>query len=219
MIPDYEKAAVMATEILDRFNIGTAPVDPLHILKNTAGVLVFTFEEVSRKINTDRKDILNLYGCENQDAVTTVFIEEEKLHYIVTYNKMLPSAVIDRALARELGHVILHHDGSRPEDVRIEEAKCFAHHLLCPRPLIRSICDAGISLTLDTVESVTGLNSYCLSCIRNQPGVKVPADLNRRVKERFAPYIANLIEYQRYASSVDNSELADFGHYMDNYEE
>ena len=219
MTPDYERAAIKASETLIKYQIGTAPIDPLPILKKTPGVLVFTFEEISNKTNVDRKEILNNLGCKNQDAVTTVFVNDDQLKYVVTYNRMLSSGIISRALARELGHIILEHDGSKPENVRNEEAKCFAHHLLCPRPLIHLIQATGIKLTVETMGNVTGFYDYCLSCIRKQPSVKVPAELNRMIRDQFMPYIMNLFEYQRYASIKDGSALADLGAYMDNYEE
>ena len=219
MTPDYERAAIKATETLIQYKIGTAPVDPLPILKKTPGVLVFTFKEMSDRTNIDRKDILNHLGCENQDAVTTVFLANGEQKYVVTYNQMLSTGIISRALARELGHIVLGHDGSRPEEARNEEAKCFAHHLLCPRPLIHSIQASGIRLTTETIANMTGFYDYCLSCIREQPSVKVPAELNRQVRNQFMPYIMNLFEYQRYASLKDGSALADLGHYMEGYEE
>lgn len=219
MTPDYERAAIKASETLIKHQIGTAPIDPLPILKKTPGVLVLTFEEVSNKMNIDRKEILNNLGCKNQDAVTTVFVNDDQLKYVVTYNRLLSSGMISRALARELGHIILEHDGSKPEKVRNEEAKCFAHHLLCPRPLIHLIQATGIKLTVETMGNVTGFYDYCLSCIRKQPSVKVPAELNRMIRDQFMPYIMNLFEYQRYASIKDGSAIADLGAYMDNYEE
>ena len=219
MTPDYERAAIKASETLIKHQIGTAPIDPLPILKQTPGVLVFTFEEMSNKNNVDRKEIMDTLGCKNQDAVTTVFVDDDSLKYVVTYNRMLSSGMISRALARELGHIILGHDGSKPEDVRNEEARCFAHHLLCPRPLIHSIQATGIKLTVETLGNVTGFYDYCLSCIRKQPSVKVPAELNRLVRDQFMPYVMNLFEYQRYASLKDGSALADLGAYMDDYEE
>ena len=219
MTPDYERAAIKATETLIQHKIGTAPVDPLPILKKTPGVLVFTFKEMSDRTNIDRKDILNQIGCENQDAVTTVFLAGEKKRYVVTYNQMLSTGIVSRALARELGHIVLGHDGSRPEEARNEEAKCFAHHLLCPRPLLHSIQASGIRLTVETIANLTGFYDHCLSCIRKQPGVHVPAELNRQVRDQFMPYIMNLFEYQRYASLKDGSALADLGPYMEGYEE
>ena len=219
MTPDYERAAIKATETLIKHNIGTAPIDPLPILKKTPNVLVFTFKEMSDKSNVDRNDILNQLGCKNQDAVTTVFFANGKTKYVVTYNQLLSTGIISRALARELGHIVLGHDGSRPEESRNEEAICFAHHLLCPRPLIHSIQATGIRLTTETIANVTGFYDYCLSCIRKQPSVKVPAELNRLVRDQFMPYVLNLFEYQRYASMKDGSALADLGQYMEGYAE
>lgn len=219
MIPDYQKAAIKATETLIKHQIGSAPIDPLPILKKTPGVLVMTFAEASDKANVDRKEILDMLGCENLDAVTTVIMNESGLKYVVTYNRMLSSKLIDRALARELGHIVLGHDGTKPEDIRNEEAKCFAHHLLCPRPLIHALHAAGIRLTIETVGNITGLYDYCLSCIRKQPPVIVPPELNGIVRDQFMPYILELFEYLRYASSKDGSALADFGSYMEGYQE
>lgn len=217
MKPDYEKAAIKATETLIKFKIGTAPVDPLPILKQIPGVLVFSFEEMSNQTHVDREKILDMLGCQNQDAVTTVIVDDDDLKYIVTYNCKLSSGIVGRALARELGHIVLEHDGTKPEDVRNEEAKCFAHHLMCPRPLINLIQKNDIRLTVETLGNMTGIYDYCLSCIRKHPAVSVPAELNRLVADQFKPYVKNLIEYQRFASQNDNSALADFGEYMKGY--
>lgn len=219
MTLDFQKAATLATEILIRDHVGTAPVDPMPILKRMPGVLVMSFEEMSSRTNVERREILDTLGCRNQDAVTTVFLDEGQLRYIVTYNRMLPAGIINRALARELGHIAMGHDGTRPGYIRNEEAKCFAHHLLCPRPLIHLLRESGIRLTVETLGNITGFYDYCLSCIREQPAVYVPAELNRQVREQFAPYVANLLEYQRFASVHDGSALADLGAYMERYEE
>ena len=219
MKPDFERAAIKATETLIKHQIKNAPIDPLPILKQTPGVLVFTFEEMSNKTNVDRKEILNTLGCRNQDAVTTVFVDDEQLKYVVTYNRMLSFGMISRALARELGHIILGHDGSKPEDVRNEEAKCYAHHLLCPRPLIHLMQEYGIKLTVEAMGNITGFYDYCLSCIRQQPSVKVPAEVNRFVRDQFVPYVTNLLEYSKYAATQDESPLANLGDYMIGYKE
>ena len=143
MEPSYQKAAVMATEILIQYGITSAPVSPLPILKNTPGVLVFTFESISNHVDQDRRCVISMFG-QNQDAFTTVNKVGDKKQYIVTYNQQLPQVIIQRSLSRELGHIILGHDGTLPEDVRNEEARAFANHLLVPRPLIHAIRSAGI---------------------------------------------------------------------------
>ena len=219
MKPDFERAAIKATETLIQYKIGTAPIDPLPILKKTPGVLVMTFEEMSQQTNINRKEILEKLGCKNQDALTTVFVNEDKLQYVVTYNRLLSTGIIGRALARELGHIVLGHDGTKPEEVRNAEAICFAHHLMCPRALIHSIQAINMRMTVELIGNITGFYDYCLSCIRKQPAVKVPAELNRKVRDQFMPYVLNLLEYQRYASLKDGSALADLGQYMEGYEE
>lgn len=219
MKPDFETAAIKAIELLDKYEIGTAPIDPLPLLKKTSGVLVMSFAEMSEKTNIERKDILGAFGCQNQDAVTTLYINGEMAHYVVTYNSMLSSRIIEKALARELGHIILGHNGTKPEEIRNEEAKCFAHHLLCPRPLIHLVQAIGIRLTTELLANITGFGDLCVSCMRRQPSVNVPAELNRRVRDRFKNYVINLLDFQRYASLKDGSALADLGSYMDGYVE
>lgn len=218
MEPNYQKAAVMATEILIKYGITSAPVSPLPILKNTPGVLVFTFEFISNHVDQDRRCVISMFG-QNQDAFTTVNKVGDKKQYIVTYNQQLPQVIIQRSLSRELGHIILGHDGTLPEDVRNEEARAFANHLLVPRPLIHAIRSAGIPITVEMLGNLTGCFDYCLSCMRRIPPVSVPVELNRAVRDQFAAYIDNFIEYHRTAYLSDSSALADFGTYMDNYEE
>lgn len=219
MTPDYQKAATKALEILIKYNITSAPVDPMPILKQLPGVIVMSYEAFSKENNTDRNCVLSMVGEKNQDAITIVNIAEDKKHYLVAYNKMLSFNLFQRALARELGHIVLGHDGTKPENVRNEEAKAFANHLLCPRPLIYSIKQTGIKITTELLGNITGCYDYCLSCMRKLPAVETPVELNRMVRDQFMPYILNLFEYQNYARHTDVSAIADFGSYMDGYKE
>ena len=216
MNADFDKAATKAMETILKYGINTAPVMPLPVFKKTPGVLLMSFAEMSDMTDIERNKLVPMFG-ESQDAAT--FHIDSKLKYIVVYNQRLPFYMLQRALARELGHIILGHDGTRPEEVRTAEAYCFAHHLLCPRPLIHAIQEAGIRLTFEVVGSVTGCYERCLSAIRKEPAAHVPADLNKAVREQFADYIDNLVAFQPYLSNDDSSALADFGHYMDFYTE
>ena len=219
MTPDFQTAAIKATETLIKYKVTTAPVAPLPILKSMPGVIVMSFATMSEEINQDRSCVLSMLGEKNQDAYTVVNIVEGKPQYLVAYNQLLSVNLFQRALARELGHIVLGHDGTKPEAVRNDEAKCFAHHLICPRPLIHSIEATGIRITTELLGNVTGCYEYCLSCMRKQPAVTVPVELNRLVRDQFMPYVMNLFEYQRYARRKDTSAIADFGNYMDGYEE
>ena len=219
MKPDYDRAAVKAMETLIKYNITSAPVDPLPIFKHIPGVLVLSFTEMSRKIGMDRSHLLTAFDTEQHDAVTSVRVEDGQLLYIVTYNQRLPLYLVQRALARELGHIVLGHDGSKPEDVRMAEAFCFAHHLLCPRPIIHAVKGSGMPFTIEVLGAMTGCYERCLQGMRKEPGAHVPAELNQKIHFQFADYINNFLDYESYLFKSDESALADFGTYMDNYEE
>ena len=218
MTPDFQAAAIRATETLIKHRIVTAPIDPMPILKTTPGVLVLSFTEIARTTGEDRGSLISTFNG-SQDAVTTAQMIGGKLRYIVAYNQRLPFYMLQRGLARELGHIILHHDGSRPDEVRTEEALCFARHLICPRPIIRAIQDSGIRLSIEALGNITGCYERCLSGIRKTPGVSVPPELNCLLRDQFADYIQNFVDFQQILSQDDETPVADLGTYMDNYSE
>lgn len=112
MNPNYKNAAAKAYETFDQF--GTT--DPLQILRQLPNVLIISVGSSDMTVD--------------QDSFTCV--DGEK--YIVFYNASNSDIRLRAALARELGHVILQHDGKDPEDIWLEEATCFAYHFLCPPP-------------------------------------------------------------------------------------
>ena len=219
MTPDYDRAATAAAEILIKYGISTAPVDPIPIFKQAPGFNVVTFTEMSRLIGIDRRDLLSALSTESHDAVTSVYMSDGRPHYLVAYNMRLPAYLIQRALAREMGHIVLGHDGTRPEDVRIAEALCFAHHLLCPRALINAIQQAGVKITTEVLGNTTGCYERCLIGMRRTPATNVPPELNRRIRDQFADYLADFLDFQTYLSQEDDSMIANFGTFMDGYKE
>ena len=219
MTPDYTRAAIAATELLIKHNICTAPIMPLPVFKKTPGCLVLSFTEMSNRIGVDRDNLLTSFETEQHDAVTSLHVDDGKLRYLVTFNQRLPLYLVQRALARELGHIVLGHDGSRSEEVRMAEAYAFAHHFLCPRPLLYAVQQSGIPLTVEVLGAMTGCYERCLQGMRKTPAVHVPADLNRRVRDQFADYITNFLDYESYLSKSDESMLANLGTYMEGYEE
>ena len=215
MVPDYERAACCAAEMLVRYKISTAPVDPVPVYKNTDGVLLVPFSDVSQFTGVPRNDITSVF----HDAVTVAQPEGEHLRYLVSYNQRLPLDIVHRLLARELGHIILGHDGSRPESVRMEEAYTFALHFLFPRPLIHAIQQSGLPLTTEALFAMTGCDARFLERMRNIPAVHVPAFLNKQIRDNFTDYINNFLEYEEHLCKTDNSEPACIGSYMEGYEE
>ena len=219
MIVNYDLAATKATETLIRFNIAHAPVDPLPVLKKLPGVMVVPFAEAAYMVGMERETLLDMFGDESRAAVTTVQQIDGKTSYVVVYNQRMPFVLLQRALARELGHIVLGHDGTRPVEVRMAEAYAFALHFLCPRPLIKLLQESPYPLTVETLGNVTGCYGACLEKMNNLPGANVPAALNRKIKEQFADYVHDFMRYLPILSKEDNSPVADFGSYMDNYTE
>lgn len=217
--PNLERAATAASEILILYNVTSAPIAPLRILKSIPGVLVLSFAEMASGIGIERRELLGKYGDMNKDAFTLVKEVGGKPRYFVGYNMLLPEYLLQRAIARELGHIILGHDGSRTEDVRMMEAMFFARHLLCPRPLIKAIQDANIPITVETLGLITGCYERCLVGMQKSHGVHVPPELNRKVREQFASYIENFVDCEAILTHEDDSMLVSFGSFMDGYEE
>ena len=126
MEPNLERAAAKAAETLKQYGV----MCPLSILKRIPGVLVSSYTETSEETGIDRQNLLKMFGEHDQDAFTTAYVENCKTKYLVMYNKTLTCQETRAALARELGHIVLGHDGTRPEEARNAEAVCFARNLL-----------------------------------------------------------------------------------------
>ena len=219
MTPDYDRAATAAAEILIKYDVRTAPVVPIPIFKKAPRFNVVTFTEMSKRIGMDRHDLISSFEVESHDAVTTVYLKNGQPHYLVAYNMRLPQYLVQRALAREMGHIVLGHDGTRPEDVRNAEVLCFAHHLICPRALIHAIQERGAKITTEVLGNTTGCYERCLIGMRREPATHVPAELNRKLKEQFSEYLDEFLDFQSFLSQEDESMIANFGTFMDGYEE
>jgi len=219
MTPNLERAATAAAETLIKYHVTSAPVAPLRILKAIPGVIVLSYAELASGLGMERRELLDQYGDDNKDAVTIVKEVGGRPRYFVGYNLLLPEFMMQRAIARELGHIVLGHDGSRPLDVRMTEAMFFARHLLCPRPLIRAIQETGIPITVETLGLITGCYERCLVGMQKSHGVHIAPELNRTLREQFAPYVENFADCRAILTASDGSALVNFGSYMDNYEE
>ena len=218
MNPDYDRAATLAMETLIKNKITETPIDSLSILLKYPGVRVVSFTRFAMQAGIERHDLVPLFG-ENQDAATfNLDMNIENVQYVVVYNMRLPYEIIWRGVARELGHIVLGHDGvTRPADVRLAEAMCFAHHLISPRPIIKMLQES-LPLTMNVLTATTGCSDECVDDIRQIPGVHVPAEMNREVRNLFSRGIDEYIRFYK-AAKIDHSPVIDFGSYMDFYEE
>lgn len=219
MKPDYDRAATEAMKILIENHTTETPIASMQILLNYPHIRVMSFTNMADNSEVDREDLVPMFGI-NQDAVTFKMFGMEDVEYVIVYNMKLPHEEIRRAIARELGHIVLGHDGqTRSADVRKEEAHCFAHHLLTPRPIIKMIQQSGLPLTMNVLAHTTGCSADCVEEIREIPGVSVDPELNRQVRDLFAPHIKEYLRFHQSSPKPDKSPVIDFGTYMEGYEE
>ena len=219
MTPDFDRAATAAAEILIKYGVSKAPIDAKRIFKDSEDAVLYTFTEASQLIGIDRSELLSAFDARNHDAVSSVIVKDGKTKYIVAYNARLSDFLVQRALARELGHIVLRHDGTRPEEVRNAEAITFARHFICPRAMIHAIRERDIPVTVEMLGNMTGCYERCLMGMQKTPATSVSADLNRKIKEQFAEYIDEFLDFHTYLAIEDNSMQANFGTFMDGYEE
>lgn len=220
MTPNFDRAAVAAMQLLIDNRITETPVLPLPILLRWPGVRVISFARMANEANEERDDLVPLF-VHNQDAATfKLGVNIDDIGYVVAYNMRLPFEIVCRAIARELGHIVLGHDGvTRPYEVRRAEAMCFAHHLLSPRPVLRMLQESGMPLTMNVLSDTTGCIDECVEDMQSIPGAHVPPEINRQVKAQFEHRIREYIRYNAAAKKVDHSPLVDLGTFMNHYEE
>lgn len=217
MKPDYDRAATAAMEILVKNQISDTPIIPLPILKKHPGVRVIQFARMANEAGVQRENLIQLFDTNLDAATFHLNIEMEGIKYVVVYNAQLSFKIIWRAIARELGHIVLGHDGTtRPEDIRRSEAMCFAHHLLSPRPILRMLQNANV-LTMNALADTTGCIDECVYDMQQIPGAHVDPALNRQVRDLFARGIDEYIKF--HSKGLDRSPALDMGTFMDGYEE
>lgn len=218
MTPDYESAAIKAMELLKEKNITETPVNPMQIMLDLPHVRVVPFTRMAAEAGMERSDLVPLFEG-NQDAATFILDSIQDVRYVVVYNMRLPCEIVRRAIARELGHIVLGHDGStRPTDVRMTEAMCFAHHLLSPRPVLHLI-QQEMPITLSIMSQTMGCSEECVEDLQKIPGVHISPELNREILAQFAPRIREYMSFHRMSPMKDRSPVVDLGTFMDNYVE
>ena len=218
--PDYDRAATAAMQLLIDNQISETPINPLPIMLNYPGVRVLPYTKMALDAGMDRKELVPIFG--NQDAATFHLDMHgmDDVKYVVVYNMRLPFEIIWRAIARELGHIVLCHDGmTRPKEVRMAESLCFAHHLISPRPVIYMLQHSGMPFTMNVLANTTGCSDECVDDMQIIPGAHVSVDLNRQVRDLFAPHIMEFIDFHRSSGKHDKSPVVDLGTFMDGYEE
>ena len=216
MTPDFDCAATMAMETLIENHITETPIDSLSMLLKQPGVRVVSFTRFASQAGMERHELVPMFGG-NQDAATFNLDMIDGVRYVVVYNMRLPFDIVWRGVARELGHIVLGHDGqTRATEVRHAEAMCFAHHLISPRPILQMLREA-VPLTMNVLTATTGCSDDCVEELRTIPGANVPGEINREVRKLFERGITEYVRFNKASDKAHQSPLIDLGTYMDNY--
>lgn len=193
MEPNYNKAASAAYDVFPL--CGSSASDILRFFDNFPNVFTYALDI----------DFLP-GGTEPWDAFTCVREKGGSRQYIVVYNSRLSPSLLRRSLARELAHVVLGHDGTDPEDIWMEEANCFAYHLICDLPVIR-VLDVHFRPDMRTV-------SASFKAMQTFPSMEALKAAIAEDQTRFSHYVGQNTFY--HPSDVEIHPIAEkdiFGHW------
>lgn len=217
---DCTTAATQAARALIKFNIGRTPIYPQQILQASKYATMISFA------NQDELDeiIMNTNVLTSQHrrnlVMSSIYVDDGgQTNYLFSVNRNAPMGHLKLALAVELGHIYLGHNSHFAQSKKHnQEAECFAIHLEFPRPLIKLLQEKGVRLTKETFSRIFGDCEWCLDSILNAQPVRITPELNRLVKEQFAPYVDKLEDIGVFLIPSRGEEL-DLSSYMEGYEE
>jgi len=208
---DCITAATQALRALNKYKISKTPIYSQQIIQESSLATMIAFgDEVQNETFKSQPLAIITEHKRKPDAYT----------YLFQVAKDAPIGRLNLTLAVELGHIYLGHSHKMLDKESERSGQCFAIHLLFPRPVIRLLQERGFVFTERTFSMIFGYCDWCLNGIINAEPVAVSAELNRLVKEQFAPYIDTLEEYGLLHKNIyNNEELLDLSNYMAGYED
>ena len=218
---DCTTAATQAARCLVKFGISRAPVYPHKVLQQTQLATMISFADVEELDEVIRNTRLSAFRQANDMVMSTVHMNPDgQEHYIFAVNRDAPMGKIRLALAVELGHIYLGHTRDLVDAGKMHDAECFAIHFEFPRALIRLLEEKGYVFTQKSFSRIFGDCEWCLESMMKAEPVTVSPELNRMIKEQFAPHVALLEETGILRIPVgEKEEQLDLSRYMAGYEE
>lgn len=218
---DCTTAATQALRALVKFGIARTPVYPQHIIQHSQYATLITFDDESEidEVVLNSSILTSLHG--NDIFVSAMFTNMQgEDHYLFIVNRSSHIGHLKLALGVELGHIYLGHASLlRNKTRKMQEAECFAMHLIFPRPVIKLLSERGFVFTKKTFSRIFGDCDWCLNSLLNAKAVQVSPELNHLVKEQFIPYVNKLEEIGIIDLPVGTDEVLDFSNYMAGYED
>ena len=218
---DYITAATQAARALIKFKVSRTPIYPQQILQASQYATMISFAypgELDKIIENTNVITSQKHG---NLVMSSLYVTEDDLksRYLFSVNRNAPMGHLKLALAIELGHIYMGHNSHfKNSDRKSKEAECFAIHLEFPRALIKLLMERGYILTKETFSRIFGDCEWCLESILNAPPVHIVPELNRMVKEQFAPYV-DALDYIGINTIPSEGNPLDLSQYMEGYEE
>ena len=219
IVTDCTTAATQAARALIKFGISRTPIYPQQIVQASDRATMVSFADPDEMY--DIMGTNSVITWENKNLVWTSLVpEENEVHsYLFTVNRNAPMGRLKLALAVELGHIYLGHGTNiLGSEKSRKEAECFALHLVFPRALVKLLQERDVVLTKVMFSRIFGDCEWCLESILNAEPVSISPDLNRLVKEQFAPYVDKLEDIGIFLAEPHGEPL-DLSKYMAGYED
>lgn len=199
--PDYKKAINEADCILLSSNQFELPLNIEKILKGIKTLNI----QINKYSDTGLEQALKIKN--------SGFVTENNGIYFVLYNDGIESEGNHRfTLCHELGHIVLGHDLSKPDDkIQEAEANAFATELLMPEAIVQEMLNRGYSIINEASLDNLFNASYQASRIRVDEFKKLPewhgryTDYDSIVNIQFKNYLdINFPKRKNYYYDVDD---------------
>ena len=207
---DCITAATQALRALVKFKANRTPVYPQQILQASPVATMITYG-YGEELNGKDPDLV---------VSSTQLAADGSHQHIFAVNRNAPIGELSLALCIHIGHIYLGHTGEQKDCEKRKEAECFAIHLKFPRPVVRLLQERDYIFTRESFARIFGYCAPCLDSILNAPHVRVSPELNRLVKEQFAPYVQKLDDMGVLDVPIEpEEEQIDLSRYMEGYED
>lgn len=207
---DCTTAATQALRALAKFKISRTPIYPQQVLQASSVATIITFDN-PKEMSLKDDEIVVSSMHKNPDGI---------VHHIFAVNRNAPIGELSLLLSIHIGHIYLGHVGEQHDCKRRHESECFAVHFRYPRPVVKLLMDKGFVFTRESISRIFGYCDPCLDSMLKAQPVATSPELNRLVKEQFAPYINSLEEMGLLAVKPSKDEkVIDLSRYMEGYED
>lgn len=142
--PDYKRAVRLAYRTLLHLKVDKLPIDIVSICRQCKNTIIISYSKAEPFATMLGLNLVNDAPSEMAFTYRIEPVEGPVVHLLLYNDEPYQNAARLRfTLAHELGHIVLKHKGS--SYIEEAEANCFAQHLLCPEPLVKSLQEISVN--------------------------------------------------------------------------